>query len=82
MTNEIDFDALARKANGSNGSIEDRDALYPNVFALPQWHFIARDHFPRRKSIYRLEPAGRGRAEYDQGVHRHGSAAAFCEGTT
>ena len=46
MTNEIDFDALARKAKESNGSIEDRDTLYLNVFALPQWHFIARGQFP------------------------------------
>lgn len=46
MTDEIDFDALARKTRESDNSIEDSNALYLQVFALPQWHFIARGQFP------------------------------------
>ena len=46
MTNEIDFDALSRKATESGSAMDDMNALYGAVFALPQWHFIARGQFP------------------------------------
>src|SRR2546423_11456183 len=46
MTDEVDFDALARKAIESNGAIEDLENLYGHAFALRQWHFIARGRFP------------------------------------
>jgi hypothetical protein len=46
MTDEIDFDALSRKAIESNGAIKDLDHLYEHVFALQQWHFIARSQLP------------------------------------
>ncbi len=44
MTDEIDFDALSRKT--IDGAMENLDNLYRQVFALPQWHFIARGEFP------------------------------------
>lgn len=46
MTDEVDFDALARKTNESNGAIEDLNKLYGHAFALQKWHFIARGQFP------------------------------------
>jgi hypothetical protein len=46
MTSEVDFDALARKANESDGALEDLDDLFGNAFALEKWHFIARGRFP------------------------------------
>ena len=46
MTDEVDFDALARKTSESNGALQDLNNLYGHVFALPQWHFIARGQFP------------------------------------
>jgi len=42
MMEEIDFDALAKKAMESNGGVAEMNSLYGHVFALPSWHFIAR----------------------------------------
>ena len=41
-----DFDLLARKAYTPEATLEDKNALFAAVFALPQWHFIARGVFP------------------------------------
>ncbi|HLM00134.1 MAG TPA: hypothetical protein VK400_03700 [Pyrinomonadaceae bacterium] len=46
MTNNVDFDALNRKATESGGAIEDLSNVYGNAFALPEWYFIARGEFP------------------------------------
>lgn len=46
MADEIDFDVLARKSREPDRTMEDLDNLYGHVFALPQWHFIARGQFP------------------------------------
>jgi hypothetical protein len=46
MTDEVDFDSLARKTMESDGAIEALNNLYGHVFALPKWHFIARGQFP------------------------------------
>ncbi|MBK7454622.1 MAG: hypothetical protein IPJ46_13165 [Anaerolineales bacterium] len=46
MANEVDFDSLARQVMRADRTIADLDQLYGNVFALPQWHFIARGKFP------------------------------------
>jgi hypothetical protein len=46
MENNANFDELARKAIASNGAMEDLDNLYSAVFALSDWHFIARGEFP------------------------------------
>lgn len=46
MENEINFDALARKAMQSGGAAEDIENLSKQIFALPKWHFIARGEFP------------------------------------
>lgn len=46
MTNNIDFDALSRQATESDSAMDDMNNLYGAVFALPQWHFIARGEFP------------------------------------
>jgi hypothetical protein len=46
MADEVDFDALARKAIESNGALEDLNNLYGHAFALRNWHFIARGQFP------------------------------------
>ncbi len=46
MTNDINFNVLARKAIESDGAMEDLDELYGAAFALPDWHFIARGTFP------------------------------------
>ncbi len=45
MTDEVDFDALSRKAN-ETGAIEDLSNLFGQAFALKTWHFIARGQFP------------------------------------
>lgn len=47
MANEIDFDALARKANESGGAIEDLNRLFGAAFALEKWHFISRGELPQ-----------------------------------
>ncbi|HEX8738313.1 MAG TPA: hypothetical protein VF721_23460 [Pyrinomonadaceae bacterium] len=46
MANDVDFDALNRKAIESGGAIEDLSNIYGNAFALPEWYFIARGEFP------------------------------------
>ena len=46
MINEVDFDSLARQVMRADRTIADLDQLYGHVFALPQWHFIARGQFP------------------------------------
>ena len=46
MANEIDFDALVQNTNESNNAREDLDTLYGQVFALPEWYFIARGQLP------------------------------------
>ena len=61
MTNDVNFDVLARKAIGSNGAIEDLDELYGEAFALPDWHFIARGTFPD------VNPYIASNAEYTDG---------------
>jgi hypothetical protein len=45
MTDEADFDALARRAT-ETGAIKDLDNLFRHAFALRDWHFIARGQFP------------------------------------
>lgn len=46
MTDEVDFDTLARMVSESNGALQNLNNLYGHVFALRQWHFIARGQFP------------------------------------
>ncbi|HEY8561085.1 MAG TPA: hypothetical protein VIL74_11990 [Pyrinomonadaceae bacterium] len=46
MTENVDFDALARKTAESNGAIDDLNELWSAAFALPEWHFIARGELP------------------------------------
>ena len=46
MTNEVDFDSFARQVMRADRTIADLDQLYGHVFALPQWHFVARGQFP------------------------------------
>jgi hypothetical protein len=45
MTNEVDFDALARKANETD-AMKDLDDLFGHAFALREWHFISRGQLP------------------------------------
>ncbi|HEX8246834.1 MAG TPA: hypothetical protein VF599_01520 [Pyrinomonadaceae bacterium] len=46
MANDVNFDALSRKVNESDGAIEDLNNLYGHAFALSEWNFIARGEFP------------------------------------
>lgn len=46
MTNETDFDALARKTNESGGAMTDLNNLFGAVFDLREWLFIARGEMP------------------------------------
>ena len=41
----VDFDALSRAVTRSD-AVEDLEKLYGQVFALREWHFIARGKFP------------------------------------
>lgn len=54
-TNEADFDALALKVNGTN-AVKDLDNLYRPVFALKEWHFIARGQFPNVRPYIASNP--------------------------
>lgn len=58
---EIDFDALARKANESGGAMEDLNRLFGAAFALPQWRFIARGTLPN------VNPYIASKADYQNG---------------
>ncbi len=49
MSNDVNFDALVQKTMGLDSEPKDLTALndlYGHIFALPQWHFIARGEFP------------------------------------
>lgn len=46
MTNDADFDTLARAAFESNGAMEKLNALFGAAFALEKWHFVSRGEFP------------------------------------
>jgi len=61
MTDNVDFDALAQKTINSNGALEDLNNLYGAVFALPEWHFIARGELPN------LSPYIAANADYADG---------------
>lgn len=63
MTNNMDFDALARKTIESGGAIEDLNELYGAAFALENWHFIARGEFPN------VSPYVAANAEYADGQY-------------
>ena len=59
--NDVDFDALARKANQSGGAREDLNKLFGAVFALDEWIFIARGELPN------ISPYIAARADYQNG---------------
>lgn len=46
MDDQTDFDALARKVNETNSAVEDLNALFGAVFALPEWNFLMRGELP------------------------------------
>lgn len=46
MDDQINFDALAQKANETS-SMEDLNALFGAVFDLPEWNFISRGELPK-----------------------------------
>ena len=61
MMNEVDFDALARKANQSGGASEELNKLFGAVFALEKWIFIARGELPN------VNPYIASKADYQNG---------------
>ena len=61
MTNDVDFDALARKTAESDGTMGDLNNLWGAVFALSEWHFIARGTLPS------VRPYIASNAEYADG---------------
>jgi hypothetical protein len=63
MANEVNFDALSRKTIESNGAMDDLNNLYGEVFALPEWYFIARGEFPD------VQPYIASNAQYADGKH-------------
>ena len=46
MQPEVDFDLLSRRTMESNVDLAIFSNLFGHVFALPEWHFIARGEFP------------------------------------
>ncbi len=61
MENELDFDALARKANESGGAMEDLNKLFGAAFALPKWFFIGRGEIPN------ISPYIASKADHENG---------------
>ena len=61
MTNEVNFDALARKTNESNGAMTEFTRLFGAAFALSEWHFISRGEMPN------VSPYVASNAEYADG---------------
>ena len=43
---KVNFDVLAEKAFAENASVEDKNELWGNAFALAEWNFIARGEMP------------------------------------
>jgi hypothetical protein len=46
MVYNLNFDDLTKKAFGENSTVEAKNDLWGNAFALPEWFFIARGEFP------------------------------------
>ncbi len=46
MTDEADFDALAREATESGGAMENLNKLFDAAFALPKWFLSGAARFP------------------------------------
>ena len=63
MTNNVNFDELARKTVESNGALADLNNLYGAAFALEKWHFISRGTPPD------VNPYIASNAEYANGQH-------------
>lgn len=63
MANNVDFDALSRKAIESGGAMADLNNLYGHAMALPEWYFVARGEFPD------VKPYIASNAQYADGKH-------------
>ncbi len=61
MSDNVDFDALARKTAASDGTMGDLNNLWGAAFALSEWHFIARGELPN------VRPYIASNAEYAEG---------------
>lgn len=61
MSDNVDFDALARRTAESDGTMGDLNNLWGAAFALPEWHFIARGELPS------VRPYIASNAEYADG---------------
>ncbi|MCB9225393.1 MAG: hypothetical protein R2780_00320 [Crocinitomicaceae bacterium] len=44
--NKVDFDALSKAAYAEKSKIQEKDALWLEVFSLPEWYFIATGTLP------------------------------------
>ena len=61
MSDNVDFDALARRTAESSGTMGDLNNLWGAAFALQEWHFIARGELPS------VRPYIASNAEYADG---------------
>lgn len=56
MTNDVNFDELARKSFAPEATTDDYERIFAALFSLPAWHFIAVGEFSAVKPYCALFP--------------------------
>lgn len=56
MVYKVDFDDLVCRADVPGGNLDAQNNLWGNVFALPEWFFVRRGHYPKFYPYFAGDP--------------------------